>query len=90
MRKEIFCIRWSKSHDIEGGILDPEAPDFKKKKKELDKEWMPYRVNHISWWKEEMASNEEMEEGLRNLSQNSNEVDLLSVIVVLQVPRNNL
>ena len=50
---------------------------FKKKKKELDKEWLPYRVNHISWWKEEMASKEEMEEGLRNLSQYNNEVDFI-------------
>ena len=75
--KKFFVFGGAKSHDIEGGILDPEAPDFKKKKKELDKEWLPYRVNHISWWKEEMASNEEMEEGLRNLSQYNNEVDFI-------------
>ena len=60
--KKFFVFGGAKSHDIDGGILDPEAPDFKKKKKELDKEWLPYRVNHISWWKEEMASEEEMDE----------------------------
>ena len=75
--KKFFVFGGAKSHDIDGGILDPEAPDFKKKKKELDKEWLPYRVNHISWWKEEMASKEEMEEGLRNLSQYNNEVDFI-------------
>ena len=75
--KKFFVFGGAKSHDTDGGILDPEAPDFKKKKKELDKEWLPYRVEHISWWKEEMASEEEMEEGLRNLSQNNNEVDFI-------------
>ena len=34
-------------------------------------------MNHISWWKEEMASEEEMEEGLSNLSQYNNEVDFI-------------
>ena len=75
--RKFFVFGGAKSHDIDGGILDPEAPDFKKKKKELDKEWLPYRVNHISWWKEEIASKEEMEEGLRNLSQYNNEVDFI-------------
>ena len=36
--KKFFVFGGAKSHDIDGGILDPEAPDFKKKKKELDKE----------------------------------------------------
>lgn len=75
--KKFFVFGGAKSHDTDGGILDPEAPDFKKKKKRLDKEWLPYRVNHISWWKEEMASEEEMEEGLSNLSQYNNEVDFI-------------
>ena len=63
--------------EVERLVETIKAADFKKKKKELDKEWLPYRVNHISWWKEEMASNEEMEEGLRNLSQYNNEVDFI-------------
>lgn len=72
--KKFFVFGGAKSHDTDAGILDPEAPDFKKK---LDKEWRTYRVNHISWWKEEMASEEKMEEGLRNLSRYNNEVDFI-------------
>ena len=36
--------------------LELDDPDFKKKKKELDKGWKPYRINHLSWWKEELPS----------------------------------
>ena len=32
--RKFFVFGGAKSHDTEGGILDPEAPDFKKKKKE--------------------------------------------------------
>ena len=32
--RKFFVFGGAKSHDIDGGILDPEAPDFKKKKKD--------------------------------------------------------
>ena len=38
-----------KRQDIESGILDPEDPDFKEKKKWLDREWRSYRVNPVSY-----------------------------------------
>ena len=75
--KKYFVFGGAKSHDTDAGIPDPEASDFKKIKKKLDKEWLSYRLNHISWWKEEMASEEKMEEGLRNLSRYNNEVDFI-------------
>ena len=34
--KKFFVFGGAKSHDIDGGILDPEAPDFKKKKKQKE------------------------------------------------------
>ena len=37
--KKIFTFGGARSHDIDGGILEPDDPDFKKKKKELDKGW---------------------------------------------------
>ena len=61
--KKIFTFGGASSHDIDGGILELDNPDFKKKKKEWDKGWRPYRINHLSWWKEELPSEEEMEEG---------------------------
>jgi predicted phosphodiesterase len=36
-----------------------------------------YRKEHVSWWKEEMPSNEEYEEGLRNLEVANWEVDFV-------------
>ena len=34
--KSIFAFGGASSHDIAGGILEPDDPDFKKKKKKLD------------------------------------------------------
>ena len=39
--------------------------------------WKPYRINHLSWWKEELASEEEMEEGRNNLAAHDNRVDFI-------------
>ena len=75
--KKIFTFGGASSHDINGGILELDDPDFKKKKKELDKGWKPYRINHLSWWKEELPSIEEMEEGRKNLQKNNNKVDFI-------------
>ena len=75
--KKIFTFGGASSHDIDGGILKLDDPDFKKKKKALDKGWKPYRINHLSWWKEELPSTEEMEEGRKNLQNCNNEVDFI-------------
>jgi len=75
--KKIFTFGGASSHDIDGGILELGDPDFMKKKKELDKGWKPYRINHLSWWKEELPSAEEMEEGRKNLQIHNNEVDFI-------------
>ena len=75
--KKIFAFGGASSHDIDGGIMEPDAPDYKKKKKELDKGWKPYRINHLSWWKEEVPTEKEKEEGRRNLLKYNNEVDFI-------------
>ena len=75
--KKIFTFGGASSHDIDGGILELDDPDFKKKKKELDRGWKPYRINHLSWWKEELPSTEEMDEGKKNLQKYNNEVDFI-------------
>ena len=75
--KSIFTFGGASSHDIDGGILEPDDPDYKKKKKELDRGYLPYRINHISWWKQELPSEEEMEEGRKNLAAYGNKVDFI-------------
>ena len=75
--KKIFTFGGASSHDISGGILEPDDPEFKRKKKKLEKSKEPYRVNHVSWWAEELPSKEEMEEGRRNLQKHGNAVDFI-------------
>ena len=75
--KKIFSFGGARSHDISGGILEPEDPDYKLKKKQLDKGWEPYRINHVSWWAQEMPLEDEMEEGRRNLAEHNNSVDFI-------------
>ncbi len=75
--KKIFAFGGANSHDISGGILEPDDPNFKAKKKELDRRWLPYRINHVSWWAQELPSETEMKEGLNNLEANGNAVDFI-------------
>ncbi len=75
--KSIFTFGGASSHDMTGGILEPDDPAFRKKKKDLDKGYIPYRINHISWWEAELANEEEMEEGRMNLESHGNTVDYI-------------
>lgn len=75
--KKIFTFGGANSHDISGGILEPDDLNFKAKKKELDRRWLPYRINHVSWWAQELPSETEMKEGLNNLEANGNDVDFI-------------
>lgn len=72
-----FTFGGASSHDIDGGILEPDDPDFKKKRKELNNGILPYRINHVSWWERELPTEEEMEEGRRNLAAHDNMVDFI-------------
>lgn len=75
--KTFFTFGGASSHDVSGGILDRSDPGYQEKKRKLDRGWKPYRINHLSWWKEELASEEEMEEGRNNLAVHDNRVDFI-------------
>ncbi|MGN1414615.1 MAG: metallophosphoesterase [Anaerovoracaceae bacterium] len=75
--KRFFTFGGATSHDISGGILEPDDPDFRYKKKLLDRGTLPYRIHHVSWWPEELPSEAEMEEGRQNLSAHGNAVDFI-------------
>lgn len=86
MRGEIFTIEGKKffafggasSHDISAGILEPDDPDFKEKKKQLDKNpFALYRINHQTWWERELPSEEEMKNGIDNLKKYDNKIDYI-------------
>lgn len=64
-----FTMGGAKSHDTEDGILEPGAPDFERKLLMLQrKPRARYRINHISWWAQEMPSEEEYAETRKNLA----------------------
>ena len=65
--KRFFTMGGASSHDIDAGILEPDDPDLKEKRLWMDMRCMLYRINHVSWWKEELPSDEEYEEAWRNL-----------------------
>ncbi len=75
--KKIFTFGGASSHDTSGGILETDDPEFKMKKKQLDRGYEPYRINHLSWWEQEMPSEEEMEEGRNNLRKHDYTVDYI-------------
>lgn len=75
--QKIFTFGGAQSHDIQGGILERDDPQYQERKRILDRNWIPYRVNHFSWWKEELASEEEIEEALSNLEKCNYTVDYI-------------
>ena len=82
MRGQVFNINgktfWTfggaSSHDIRDGILEKDNPRIKEWNKNPFK---MFRVNHESWWKEELPSEEEMSEGIQNLEKHNNKVDFI-------------
>lgn len=51
-RKCVLCIGGAKSHDIDH-LLDPQDPDFKERKRYLEKHHHWYRVIGRTWWPDE-------------------------------------
>lgn len=79
--KKFFAFGGASSHDIQDGILEPS--DYKSNK-ELTNDYNKrtqrgemLRINHISWWQQEMPSEDEMKFGLETLRNNGNKVDYI-------------
>ena len=77
--KSFFAFGGGSSHDIDDGVLDQKdyattrdlVDDYNKR----TKRGQMLRINHISWWEQEMPSKEEMEFGLQTLQEHNNAVD---------------
>ena len=65
--KRVFTMGGASSHDIDAGILEPGDPEFRQKCKRFDRQRALYRVNHVSWWREELPDDEEYETARANL-----------------------
>ena len=76
--RRVFAFGGASSHDIYDGIIDGSDPDWKRQclLYELTGKRM-YRVKGLSWWEEELPSEEEMQHGLENLAKCDHKVDLI-------------
>lgn len=74
--KTIFAFGGASSHDIRDGILDKDD-DLAKIKEWSKDRYKQFRVNHVSWWKEELPSDTEMENGRTNLAKHNYTVDFV-------------
>lgn len=78
MDKTFWVFGGASSHDIRDGILDPIEDKLKIKAWSKDEyNCRQFRINHRSWWRQEVASPEEMKYGLDNLAKHNNEVDFI-------------
>ena len=75
--KKFFTMGGASSHDITDGILDPSAPDYRARKKRLDARRALYRINHISWWEDELPGEADYTEAERNLNRCGRQVDYI-------------
>lgn len=73
--KKFFAFGGASSHDIQDGILDPFAENFRAKYVQWNKQEKMFRVNRISWWKEELPTREEIAFAEETLAENNYEVD---------------
>lgn len=74
--KKFFAFGGASSHDVEDGILDPIKDKAKIRRWRYDRE-KRFRINGINWWPEELPSEQEMENGRKNLEGNGGKVDFV-------------
>ena len=79
--KTFWTFGGARSHDIRDGILDPadysSERSFRQAVKIWDRNGKMFRINHASWWEQELPSEEEMAFGLQTLEQHGNRVDYI-------------
>lgn len=79
--KKFFAFGGASSHDIDDGILDVNDFETEKEFEEKYHRWIKrnkmFRVNHYSWWEQEMPSQDEMEFGIKTLDEHDNKVDYI-------------
>lgn len=77
--KKFFAFGGASSHDIDDGILDKEMflseDQFLKTVRLWNYMGKMFRVNHMSWWKQELPSQEEMDFGEEILRKHDYKVD---------------
>lgn len=77
--KSFFAMGGASSHDVWDGILDeadfPSKEAFENTYYMWSRQGRVFRVNHVSWWKEEIPSEKELNFGVESLKANNFKVD---------------
>ena len=73
--RTFFTMGGAACHDIHNGVLDMRDPDFEKKYKLLRLQNRFFRINHISWWEQELPTQAELDECWKNLCAQGKKVD---------------
>lgn len=79
--KKIFAFGGASSHDINDGILNPDdyasykelTDDYNKRTRRGEM----LRINHLSWWEQELPTRDEMDFGMKMLEEHGNKVDYI-------------
>lgn len=79
--KTFFAFGGAGSHDVDDGILDRadfgSEREFQKTYKNWSRAGKMFRINHQSWWAEELPTQKEMDRGRKNLEAHGNRVDFV-------------
>ena len=76
--KKFFAFGGASSHDIRDGVIEM---DTEGKWEETAKLWWyqnkMFRIKDLTWWEQELPTQEEMDNGLLNLAKHGNKVDFI-------------
>lgn len=73
--KTFFTFGGASSHDIQGGVLDRDDLDYEEDRRKAIQSGLSFRVKHFSWWEQGLPTEEELQEGLKNLKTANYQVD---------------
>lgn len=71
---KFLAMGGARSHDIQDGVLEVGDPRIKIWKKD---DFKLFRINHISWWEEEIPNEKERKNALKNLAENDYKIDYI-------------
>lgn len=75
--KTFFTMGGARSHDISDGILERHDPDLKDKEAELRAAGALFRINRLTWWRQELPSGAEYQTARENLEKHGWAVDYI-------------
>ncbi len=75
--KTFFTMGGASSHDVSDGILDPKDPLLRRKVRQLNARGALFRIDHLSWWKEELPSEAEQQAAMASLDRVGWKVDYI-------------